>query len=71
VGGDTPEEDIFGPLFSRLEPEDEKFYREVSVEKILLDQIEPLSTSVKARWVGARLEEVKAVAEGSFDHISI
>jgi hypothetical protein len=70
VGGDTPEEDIFDPLFSRLSPEDERFYRLVSAEGILFEQIEPLSRSFKAKWIGATLEEIKGVAEGSFDSSS-
>jgi hypothetical protein len=70
VGGETPEEDIFGPLFSRLSEEDERFYREVSAEGILFENIEPLSRSFRAKWTGAMLEEIKVVAEGSFDNSS-
>lgn len=70
VGGDTPEEDIFEPLFSKLSQDDERFYRQVSEEKILYDQIEPLSRSFKAKWTGATLEEIRMVAEGSFDNSS-
>jgi hypothetical protein len=70
VGGDTPEEDIFEPLFSKLSQDDEMFYRQVSEEKILYDQIEPLSRSFKAKWIGATFEEIKRVAEGSFDNSS-
>jgi hypothetical protein len=70
VGGDTPEEDIFEPLFSKLSQDDERFYRQVSEEQILYEQIEPLSRSFKARWIGATLEEIERVAEGSFDNSS-
>jgi hypothetical protein len=70
VGGDTPEEDIFEPLFSKLSQDDERFYRQVSAEQILFEQIEPLSRSFKAKWTGATLEEINAVAEGSFDNSS-
>lgn len=70
VGSDTPEEDIFEPLFSKLSQDDERFYRQVSAEKLLFDQIEPLSRSFKAKWTGATLEEIHAVAEGSFDNSS-
>jgi hypothetical protein len=70
VGGDTPEEDIFEPLFSKLSQDDERFYRQVSEEKILYEQIEPLSMSFKAKWIGATLEEIERVAEGSFDNSS-
>lgn len=70
VGSDTPEEDIFEPLFSKLSQDDERFYRQVSEEKILYEQIEPLSRSFKAKWIGATLEEIERVAEGSFDNSS-
>lgn len=70
VGSDTPEEDIFEPLFSKLSRDDERFYRQVSKGKILFDQIEPLSRSFKAKWTGATLEEINALAEGSFGNTS-
>lgn len=70
VGGETPEENIFGPLFSRLSEEDERFYREASAEGILFDNIEPLSRSFRAKWTRATLEEIRAVGEGSFDNSS-
>jgi hypothetical protein len=67
VGGVQTEEEILGPLFSRLGEEDERFYREVSADGILFDNTEPLSRSFKGRWVGATLEEVSVVGEGKMD----
>jgi len=64
VGGSRTEEEILGPLFSRLGEEDERFYREVSADGILIDNTDPLSRSFKGRWVGATLEEVSVVGEG-------
>lgn len=63
VGGKRPEEDIFGPLFSRLEEEDESFFREVSEEDSLFDHMEVLSRSVRVNWTGGVLEEVSQVVE--------
>lgn len=67
VGGEHLEEEIFGPLFSRLGEEDERFFREMSEEGVLFDNIEVLSWSFKISWAGATLEEIRAVAEDSFD----
>lgn len=67
VGGERQEEEIFGPLFGRLSEEDEKFYEEVSEGGVLFDNVEALSRAVRVRWVGGRLEEVRAVAGWKMD----
>lgn len=64
VGGERPEEDIFGPLFSRLRRPDEKFYRQVSEEGFLFEHVEVLSRSFRGRLTGAILEERRLMAAG-------
>lgn len=66
VGGEQPEEDIFGPLFSQLGKPDGKFYRKISEEGFLFEHIEVLSRSFKGRLTGAILEERRLVAAGEF-----
>jgi hypothetical protein len=71
VGGMWGEEEILGPIFSRLGEEDERYFREVSAATALFDSIEVLSRSFNVQWVGAALEETKSIADGSFDDVSI
>ncbi|MET0462596.1 MAG: hypothetical protein ABW007_05565 [Chitinophagaceae bacterium] len=71
VGGMWGEEEILEPIFSELEEEDERYFREVSAATALFDSIEVLSRSFSVRWVDATLEETKRVAEGSFDDLSV
>jgi hypothetical protein len=70
VGGERPEEEIFGPLFSWLDGDDERYYGEVSEEGVLYDNVEALSKSFVVRWTGAVLEEITAVAEGILDELA-
>jgi hypothetical protein len=67
VGGVRAEEEILEPLFSRLGDEDKGYFREVNEAGALFEAIEVLSRSIRGRWMGASLEEVKLVVEGSFD----
>lgn len=67
VGGERPEEDIFGPLFARLSEEDERFFRKVSNDGLLFEHVEVLSRSFRGRWIGALMEEHHLVAAGEFD----
>lgn len=64
VGGEEPEADIFGPLFSRLGEEDARYYLRESAAQQFYEAIEELSTSVRMTWVGAILEEVQPMAVG-------
>lgn len=63
VGGKAPEEDIFSPLFSRLDEEDARYYREVSEGQMLFEAIEELSRSFMVMWVGATLEDVNVLVK--------
>lgn len=67
VGGERAEEDILGPLLSRLSEEDEQFYREVDKEDLLFQNVEALSRSFKGRMIRAVMEEVSKVAEGRIE----
>jgi hypothetical protein len=64
VGGMWGEEEILGPVFSRLSEEDAEFYRELSEGQVLHENIEALSRSFRVVWQSARLEEVKMVDGG-------
>jgi hypothetical protein len=64
VGGEEPEAGIFTPLLSRLGEEDARYYRGEMAREEFYEAMEEVSRSVRARWVGARLEEVNTVAEG-------
>lgn len=64
VGGMWGEEEILGRVFSRLDTEDAQFYRELSEDQALHENIEALSRSFRVKWKSAMLEEVRPVAEG-------
>jgi hypothetical protein len=64
VGGERAEEDILETLLPRLGEEDARFYRGVNEEEILFENAEAVSRSIRCRWTGARLEEVRPMAEG-------
>jgi hypothetical protein len=64
VGGMWGEEEILGPVCSRLNEEDANFYRGLIEGEALHENIEALSSSFRAVWKSATLEEVRPVAEG-------
>jgi len=64
VGGMWGEEEILGPVISRLDEEDANFYRELVEGEALHENIEALNQSFRVVWSGATLEEVRLVAEG-------
>ena len=65
VGGMWGEEEILGPVISRLDEEDANFYRELVEGEALHENIEALNQSFRVVWSGATLEEVRPVAEGA------
>jgi hypothetical protein len=67
VGGMWGEEEILGPVCSRLDEEDANFYRGLIEGEALHENIEALNQSFQVVWRSARLEEVKRVAEGSIN----
>lgn len=65
VGGMWGEEEILGPVISRLDEEDANFYRELIEGEALHENIEALNQSFRVVWSGATLDEVRPVAEGT------
>jgi hypothetical protein len=58
VNVERAEEDILGAVFGRLGTEDARYYREVSAEDNgLFDSVEVLSSAIRVRLTGARIEE--------------
>src|ERR1044071_6734758 len=56
VGGMWGEEEILGPVISRLDEEDANFYRELIDGEALHENIEALNQSFRVLWSGATLE---------------
>lgn len=67
VGGMWREEEILGPVISRLDAEDANFYRELIEGEVLHENTEALNQSFRVIWRSATLEEVSPVAEGTLD----
>lgn len=67
VNGRRIEEEILESLFSRLEEEDARYFRDMSASGTLWENVEVLNQSFVVRWRAAALDEVRSVAEGSFD----
>lgn len=70
MGGEQIEEEIFEPLFSRLDEDDARYFREVSAAGALWENIEVLSHSFIVKWTVATLEEVRTVVQGSSDEFA-
>lgn len=68
VGGMWGEEEILGPVSSRLDEEDANFYRELVKGEALHENIEALNQSFRVVWKSATLEELKPVAEGTMSN---
>ena len=60
VGGEGADEVILESVFSRLDAEDAKYFREASKSQSLFEAVEALSRSVRIRQVGADISEVVA-----------
>jgi hypothetical protein len=65
VGGMWGEEEILGPVISRMDSEDANFYQGLIEGEALHENIEALNQSFRVVWSGATLEEVRPVAEGT------
>lgn len=70
MNGKWIEEEIFDPVFSHLSDDDAQYFREVSRDGALWENVEVLSRSFVVRWTDASLEEIKAVAKGSPEDIA-
>jgi hypothetical protein len=63
VGGERADEVILESVFSRLDAEDARYFREASKSESLFEAVEALSRSVRVRRVGADISEVVVAAE--------
>ena len=65
VGGERADEVILESVFSRLDEEDASYFR-IAVELgTLFEAVEAVSRSIRVRWVGADISEVKVTAHVS------
>jgi hypothetical protein len=67
VGGMWGEEEILGPVISRLDEEDANFYRELIESELLHENTEALNRAFRVVWRRATLEEVRPVAESMIE----
>lgn len=58
------EDEIMGPLFSRLSNEDATFFQEASEAGFLWDNMEMVDDSFRVRWAGASIVEMREVQKG-------
>lgn len=70
VNGEWIEEEILEPVFSRLDEDDAKYFREVSEAGALWENVEVLSKSFAVKWTAASLDEMQTVMVGSFDELT-
>lgn len=70
VNGEWIEEEILEPVFSRLDEDDARYFREVSEAGALWENVEVLSKSFAVKWTAASLDEMQTVMVGSFDGLT-
>lgn len=63
VGGERADEVILESVFSRLDADDARYFREASKSESLFEAVEAQSRSVRVRQVGADISEVVVAAE--------
>jgi hypothetical protein len=69
VGGERADEVILESVFSRLDAEDARYFREASKSESLFEAVEALSRSVRVRHVGADISEVVVAAEPTLEGV--
>lgn len=62
VGGERADEVILESVFSRLDREDARYFRTASESETLFEAIEAVSRSIRVRWAGGDISEVKVTA---------
>jgi hypothetical protein len=62
VGGERADEVILESIFSSLGHEDASYFRTAVESGTLFEAVESVSRSIRARWVGADIREVKVAA---------
>jgi hypothetical protein len=63
VGGERADEVILEGVFSRLDEEDASYFRTAGESGTLFEAVEAVSRSIRARWVGADISEIKVAAQ--------
>lgn len=62
VGGERADEVILESVFSRLAEEDASYFRTAVESGTLFEAVEAVSHSIRVRWLGADMSEVKVTA---------
>lgn len=65
VGGERADEVILESVFSRLDAEDARYFREASKSESLFEAVEALSRSIRVRQVRADISEVVVTAKST------
>jgi hypothetical protein len=63
VGGERADEVILESVFSRLDEDDASYFRTAVESGTLFEAVEAVSHSIRARWLGADISEVKVTAQ--------
>lgn len=63
VGGEREDEVILESVFSRLDQEDASYFRSAGESETLFEAIEAVSRSIRVRWAGGDMSEVKVTAQ--------
>jgi hypothetical protein len=62
VGGERADEVILESVFSRLDETDASYFRTAGESGTLFEAVEAVSHSIRVRWLGADISEVKVTA---------
>lgn len=62
VGGERADEVILEGVFSRLDETDASYFRTAVQSETLFEAVEAVSHSIRVRWLGADISEVKVTA---------
>lgn len=68
VGGERADEVILESVFSRLDEEDASYFRTAAESGTLFEAVEALSHSIRVRWLGADISEIKVTAHFSAEN---
>lgn len=62
VGGERADEVILESVFSRLDETDASYFRTAAESGTLFEAVEAVSHSIRVRWLGADMSEIKVTA---------
>jgi hypothetical protein len=69
VGGERADEVILEGVFSHLDREDASYFRTAVESGTLFEAVEAVSRSIRIRWLGADISEVKVTAQLSTEDL--